>query len=553
MVSTFTSSKHLEEPANGDYVDTWDVPVNANSTAIDTAFGGSKLLNATGLSGDQTLALADYRPLSLLVSGLPTAATTYVVPSGVGGQWVFQNGTTGGFNVGLKSAAGGSTVVVAAGATALISCDGSATGMRLSVTTATSAGGSNTQVQYNSAGSLAGSANFTFNGVTALVTGLNVGGNAILGSGAGSTLAINGTAVTIPNNLNIGANALFINTTGKQIGVGTTTVGSNTITAAGVIQSTAGGFKFPDNSIQTSAAGAGGAAGSNTWVQYNSGGAFGATANFNFVSGTGTLSVPVLTLTGTPLAVTSGGTGVTTSTGSGDNVLSTSPIIGTPTITMPAIIQGTITSSTLLGAVNAPTQAPGNNTTLVATTAFVTAATSGLAPFLHKQVYTTGSNTFTPTVTGIYKVIVTGGGGTGGVNGGAGDAGGGGGGAGGTSIHWLTLTASTGYPAIVGGAGTASSFNTTVIGGGGGNGATGGGGAGGSSSGGTINISGGSGTGGSILSTAGVADASGPGTGGASIWGGGAYSGAGLVYGSGGGGGSSAGAGGIILIEWVSA
>ena len=38
----------------------------------------------------------------------------------------------------------------------------------------TSAGGSNTQVQYNSSGALAGSANFTFNGTTATVNTLNL-------------------------------------------------------------------------------------------------------------------------------------------------------------------------------------------------------------------------------------------------------------------------------------------------------------------------------------------------------------------------------------------
>jgi hypothetical protein len=66
------------------------------------------------------------------------------------------------------------------------------------------------------------------------------------------------------------------------------------------------------------------------------------------------------------LPVTSGGTGVTTSTGTGNNVLSNSPTFtGTP-----ALPTGT----------TAVTQSAGNNTTALATTAFVTAGLQALYP-----------------------------------------------------------------------------------------------------------------------------------------------------------------------------
>ena len=61
---------------------------------------------------------------------------------------------------------------------------------------------------------------------------------------------------------------------------------------------------------------------------------------------------------GTPLAVAQGGTGVTTSTGTGNTVLSASP--------------------TFTGTPIAPTASPGTNTTQIATTAFVTASTGTL-------------------------------------------------------------------------------------------------------------------------------------------------------------------------------
>ena len=74
--------------------------------------------------------------------------------------------------------------------------------------------------------------------------------------------------------------------------------------------------------------------------------------------------VSSLTL-GAALPVTSGGTGVTTSTGSGANVLGTSPTIASPTLT---------------GTPIAPTASPGTNTTQVATTAFVTAGLAAAYP-----------------------------------------------------------------------------------------------------------------------------------------------------------------------------
>lgn len=41
MVSTFTPNINLEEPARGDYVGTWDTPVNANETLTDLVVGGA--------------------------------------------------------------------------------------------------------------------------------------------------------------------------------------------------------------------------------------------------------------------------------------------------------------------------------------------------------------------------------------------------------------------------------------------------------------------------------------------------------------------------------
>ena len=317
---------------------------------IDIALGGSTLLNATALSGNVALALAEYRPFALLITGAPTAATNYQVPSGVGGFWSVFNGTTGGKQISVGSAAGGSAINIPVGTSVFITCDGSVSGMRMANTPVAVAGGSNTQVQFNSMGILGGSANFTFDGTTANIAGLNVGGNTVLGVNAGSTLLLNGTAISAPNGLNVNTGALYL--TGSQLGVGTTAVGGNSITSAGLIQSLSGGFKFPDGSVQATAAAAGTSPGGATSnVQFNNGGAFAGQSNFTFNTGTGVLTVPGLALTA-PLPVAAGGTGSTISTGTAASgvVLADSPTLtGTPT---------------------APTAAPGSNNFQLATTSY---------------------------------------------------------------------------------------------------------------------------------------------------------------------------------------
>ena len=93
-----------------------------------------------------------------------------------------------------------------------------------------------------------------------------------------------------------------------------------------------------------------GAGGTNTQVQYNASGAFAGSANLTF-NGT-TLSANALSLT-TALPVASGGTGVTTSTGTGNNVLSASPTF-TGTLAAAAI-----TASTTLGVTGVSTLTGG--------------------------------------------------------------------------------------------------------------------------------------------------------------------------------------------------
>ena len=82
------------------------------------------------------------------------------------------------------------------------------------------AGGSTTQVQYNSSGALAGSANMTFDGTTLTVNGLATTGTVTVGDASGDALTINSSAVSIPNGLNFDSNTFVIDATNNRVGVG---------------------------------------------------------------------------------------------------------------------------------------------------------------------------------------------------------------------------------------------------------------------------------------------------------------------------------------------
>lgn len=124
MASSFTTNKTLEKPGNGDYVDTWNVPVNSDLDVIDQAFGGTTSINVTAVSGTIALSASQYRSLILSFSGTLTANVNYQIPSGVGGQWVVSNTATGAFTVTVSSGGGGSSVIVESGKTRLAYSNG---------------------------------------------------------------------------------------------------------------------------------------------------------------------------------------------------------------------------------------------------------------------------------------------------------------------------------------------------------------------------------------------------------------------------------------------
>jgi hypothetical protein len=342
MSSAFTPNKNLEQPANNDYVDSWDIPVNADWAAIDRALGGSTNINLTGVTGVRLLLLnvapvpPDWQALKIVAQGVPTGAVTLVMPVGVGGIWVVRNDTTGTFNqVSIVSAAGGAPIPIPAGTNILVTCDGSASGMFLAFT-ATPAGGANTQVQFNDNGILSGTAGFTWDKTTGLLTVplLTVTGNTVLGNDAADLLTITGVPVTAAAGLNFNSDQLVLfGALFDQVGINIAApIGTAALSVGGTIA--ASGLEFPLSTITTGPAGAAGN------IQYHgpTAGSFAAEASFFYDDTTNILSVDFLDLNG-----------VGATTGTGPFVLADSPILtGTPT---------------------APKQPPGSGNSQIATIA----------------------------------------------------------------------------------------------------------------------------------------------------------------------------------------
>lgn len=172
MVSSYTPNKNLEKPGNGDYVDTWNVPLNSDMSIIDKALGGVLNLNAT--SGSALLTDTQYQNLIINVTGAMSASATYTIPSGVGGQWLVRNATTdstgGPWTVTIASGGAGSYVEIVRGRTVTVWSDG--TNIRV--------------VEPN----LASFGTVTSVGVSGGTTGLTTSGGPITSSG---TITISGT------------------------------------------------------------------------------------------------------------------------------------------------------------------------------------------------------------------------------------------------------------------------------------------------------------------------------------------------------------------------
>lgn len=105
----------------------WDVPVNDNSEVIDKALGSYDIISDT--DGTVTLSLDQYQNMCLkTASGVDfTEDVTWVIPSGVAGQWVIINQSAAnaqGYDLIVKNAANATSVSIPYGVTRTVYSDG---------------------------------------------------------------------------------------------------------------------------------------------------------------------------------------------------------------------------------------------------------------------------------------------------------------------------------------------------------------------------------------------------------------------------------------------
>lgn len=276
MTSTYTTNKSIEKPAYNDYATNatgWTSPVNADWDVIDRSLGGVQVMNPTGVSGSVTLTTAQYQaPIIVIGTSISGVATltdnvTYQIPSGVGGVWTVYNNTTGSFTVTISSGGGGTSVLLQQGYATALNSDG--TNIRISDTRPAVPAGSNTQIQYNNSGLLGASANLTFSGTQLNInqpagyagakvqasssTNSNIFAAEMPAGGPGTGFISEGSA-SITNYDHFGAYKIGSGTRLFGVASDGAITSATTITAGSTIKSSSGGFIFPDNTTQTTAA-----------------------------------------------------------------------------------------------------------------------------------------------------------------------------------------------------------------------------------------------------------------------------------------------------------
>jgi hypothetical protein len=214
-----TSNLSLVTPTQGTLSGTWGNTVNNGITEYtDIAIAGTLTLNGDGaVTLANTIGSASATNIGsttaqyaiIKVTGTLTTTKVITAPSGASYSktYVVLNNATGG-SVTIK-ASGQTGVTIAVGDKALVAFNGTDY-----VRVGASAGGSDTQVQFNSSGNLAGSANLTFNGTTLTAAGFSGPLTGAVNGSVGATTP--NTVVATQVNVTAQGDVRFEDTTGGQ-------------------------------------------------------------------------------------------------------------------------------------------------------------------------------------------------------------------------------------------------------------------------------------------------------------------------------------------------
>lgn len=103
MTTPTTTNRSLYVPTRGSEVGTWDTPINANFTAIDTLFGGVTSISVS--SSNVTLSTSQTQNAIVRLTGTLSANIDVIFPT-VAAIYTVENLTTGAFYVRCKMASG---------------------------------------------------------------------------------------------------------------------------------------------------------------------------------------------------------------------------------------------------------------------------------------------------------------------------------------------------------------------------------------------------------------------------------------------------------------
>lgn len=173
MPTSYTSLLGLALPVTGELSGTWGDTVNDYITQyLDASVAGTQTISgsqtavtlskttASSLSQAGSGATGSSQYMIINCTGNPASLLTITAPA-ASKPYIVINGTSTSQSVKIVGAGPTTGVTIPSGQRALVAWNGSDF-----VQVGASAGGSNTQVQFNSSGALAGSANLTFDGTT---------------------------------------------------------------------------------------------------------------------------------------------------------------------------------------------------------------------------------------------------------------------------------------------------------------------------------------------------------------------------------------------------
>ena len=180
MTTAYSTNLELALPVQGELSGTWGDTVNNGITQyLDAAIAGSQIISgsqtavtlantngnasATNIAqaGSGATGTAQYQIIRCTgnPAGLLTITIDDTLTAGYSKTFIIINATSTSQSVKIVGSGPTTGITVASGDKALVAWNGSDF-----VRVGASAGGSNTQIQFNSSGNLAGSANFTFDG-----------------------------------------------------------------------------------------------------------------------------------------------------------------------------------------------------------------------------------------------------------------------------------------------------------------------------------------------------------------------------------------------------